>query len=134
MNNFISPNCNSNLNISFNQEIGKVEIIGASIGSPAVDQLKALLNSIKVYSKNPAPTTNMIISLDYFNTRSASIIYMIFKILETMNQSKESKVSVTWFALENDDDLIESADVYKEICPNLPIQTKISFGQTNNCL
>lgn len=104
------------------QERGVISIVGSSIDPESRHELEKLLLTIKSYVKNPAPTTIVDIRLNYFNTRSANILWKIFKVLEGLQQSKQSVTLVKWHAMDDDFDLIESANLYQDICPNLPIE------------
>ena len=115
------------------QEKGFVSIVGSSIDPDSRHELEKLLCSILSYAKNPAPTTIVDISLNYFNTRSANILWKIFKVLESLNQSQKSVTSVKWYAEDDDYDLIESAKLYQDICPNLPIQKIIFLNSEIPC-
>lgn len=125
MENLSKKASNQNFCAKLNPEEGKIIIVGSSIGAKANQQLNDLLDKLNSFVLNPTKKTHVQIYLSYFDTTSASIIWKIFRTLEKLNVSKRSKVQVTWLNNEEDWDLIESANVYQEICPSLPIKKTI---------
>ena len=78
-------------------------------------------SELKKYAKHPNKVTKLHVKLDYFNTSSATLLFKIMKTLEQMKLKTKSQVFVMWGAEEDDEDLIEAAVDYQEICPNLNI-------------
>lgn len=52
--------------------------------------------------------------LEYFNTSSAKTFFEIFKRLSYLNKNGH-KVTVNWYAEENDEDLIETGEDFEEL-------------------
>jgi hypothetical protein len=121
MSKLFTSHTDKNLSIKFNTKNGKGTITGTSIDLDSTNKLANLTSILKEYAKEPAKETTIAVKLEYFNTRSASNIWKVFKTLEELNLSKKSKASVTWCTEPGDKDLIETAKVYQSLCPSLPI-------------
>ncbi|MDA9563076.1 SiaC family regulatory phosphoprotein [Flavobacteriales bacterium] len=125
MSTLFTSQSDENLQVHFNGNSGEGTIAGTSIGLNSTNALHNLASILKEYAKNPAKETSLTVGLCYFNTRSASKIWEIFKVLEELNLSEKSKASVIWHSQSDDKDLIETGEVYQSLCPSLPIHTKI---------
>lgn len=55
------------------------------------------------------------IKLEYFNTASSKILLDIFMLLEDMCDGEKSRARVNWHYDENDEDMLEAGEEYKEI-------------------
>ena len=109
------------LSVKFDFWKGEIYIKGEAVGEVSRNKLAELTSELKKYAKFPNKVTKLHIKLDYFNTSSATLIFKIMKTLELMKLKTKSQVFVMWGAEEDDEDLIEAAVDYQEICPNLNI-------------
>ncbi len=67
--------------IDFNQHTGELIIAGRSIPENAAKVYEPLLNWAAEYVKNPRPTTNFRLNLEYFNSASSIWFAKIIKAL-----------------------------------------------------
>jgi len=98
--------------ISFDQSIGKLEIIGYSLPSDSYKFYSRLFQLVDDYITNPQPITEIIFHIEYFNTSSSKIILHLiskFEILIPM----EKEVSVVWYVEEDDSDMYEAGKTYQ---------------------
>jgi hypothetical protein len=77
------------------------------------------------YEKKPAPKTEFIIRLDYFNTSTANVLLTIFRMMEAMYKGG-NPVEIKWFFEKGDGEIEESGKDYKAIlaCPFHMIETE----------
>ena len=95
----------------FDPEEGKLVIEGRSspensleFYTPVIDQLKS----------NQASEFVIDFKLEYFNTSTSKCLFIIFQHLGEMN-ANGSKVTVNWYADEDDYDLIETGEDFEEM-------------------
>ena len=105
--------------IKFNPQSGVVEIKGRSIPENSIEFYKPLIDWLDKYSFKPQPNTVVNIQLEYFNTSSSKCILDVFKKLETINKSGNSKVIINWHFEEDDEDMSEAGEDYQAII-NVP--------------
>ena len=125
MNNILVSDRRTELVVNFNIEKGEIIVSGGATTPESEFKLNFLLDSLESYQNNPAEKTNVKISFTYFNTKSATLVWRIFKILEKIKISQKSIVSILWFVEADDEDLMESANEYQDIFPSLTIKQEI---------
>lgn len=75
---------------------------------PVFDWLAAQNNSL-------SGDITMVVKLEYFNTASSKILLDIFMSLEELCDGETATAYVKWHYDENDDDMLEAGEEYKEI-------------------
>ena len=103
----------------FNRETGEFEISGRSIPENSIEFYKPVITWLDNYIDNPNLNTLLVIKLEYFNTSSSKCLVEILRRLERLNSSH--KVAVKWCYEEEDEDMQESGEDFKEII-KLPIE------------
>ena len=93
---------------------GKIEISGMSIPEDSMVFYKPILEWIDGYSKSPAPGTEVIIKLDYFNTSSSKFFLDIFQKLERLFNTG-FEVVVHWYYEVEDEDMLGTGEDYQSI-------------------
>jgi hypothetical protein len=106
--------------LDFNSEEGVFEISGRSIPENSIEFYKPLLDWLDNYIEKPKEKTDMIVKLEYFNTSSSKCLVEIFRRLEKL-QKEGSNTTIKWFYDEEDEDMQESGEDFKEII-KLPIE------------
>jgi hypothetical protein len=106
--------------LSFNRETGNFEISGRSIPENSIEFYKPLLDWLDEYIDTPHENTNIVVKLEYFNTSSSKCLVEIFRRLEKL-QKDGAKANIKWFYDEEDEDMQESGEDFKEII-KLPIE------------
>lgn len=87
--------------VNFSEE-GILEIEGRSITEDPFTFWQPLLEWVEGYCKNPSPTTQLIVYLEYSNSSSNKYISEIFHKLEEVH-GKKTQISVKWrYELEDD--------------------------------
>ena len=72
------------------------------------------------YCKDPNPSTQLDVRLEYFNTSSSKCLLDLFKKLESLLRDNH-QITVNWFFEKEDDDMKEAGEDYKAIV-NVPFQ------------
>ena len=100
--------------LHFDYNAGSFEIAGRSIPENSIDFYQPLLDWVKMYSQDPREKTVLSIKLEYFNTSSSKCLVEILRKLEKIHQQGHP-VEVVWHYEEEDEDMLESGEDFKEI-------------------
>ena len=103
----------------FSRETGEFEISGRSIPENSIEFYKPIINWLDNYIDDPNHRTLLVIKLEYFNTSSSKCLVEILRRLEGLNN--QSIVRVKWCYEEEDEDMQESGEDFKEII-KIPIE------------
>ena len=103
----------------FSKETGEFEISGRSIPENSIEFYKPIINWLDNYIASPNHRTLLVIKLEYFNTSSSKCLVEILRRLEGLNG--HSIVKVKWCYEEEDEDMQESGEDFKEII-KIPIE------------
>ena len=94
--------------VDFNEN-GILKLDGHSLP----EDTKKFYDPLVEYVKNLKSTEIIFsIKLEYFNTSSAKMLWMLLKAADKNNHA--TKVLVNWFYEEGDDESYESAEMYKQ--------------------
>jgi hypothetical protein len=110
--------------IYLNPADGNFLIAGRSIPENSIEFYKPLYDWLDRYVQQPQRETNVDVKLEYFNTSSSKCLVEVFRKLEQIDKSSAGKVNITWYYEEDDEDMQESGEDFKEII-NLPIQMSV---------
>ncbi len=119
MNEFFLESTPKTPKLRFSRETGDFEISGRSIPENSIEFYKPVINWLDNYIADPHPTTMLVIKLEYFNTSSSKCLVEILRRLERLNSTH--KVEVKWCYEEEDEDMQESGEDFKEII-KVPIE------------
>ncbi len=100
--------------LTFDYDLGNFEISGRSIPENSIEFYQPLLDWLNDYSQKPQNQTVLSIKLEYFNTSSSKCLVEIFRKLEKIHRDGHS-VEVTWHYEEEDEDMLESGEDFREI-------------------
>ena len=89
---------------------------GKSIPENAAIIYEAVLRWVTEYIKNPRPTTNLRLNLEYFNTASAIWLAKIVQTLGSINDSEYTLMIHLYFNIEDYDNM-EAEDIKDELQP-----------------
>jgi len=103
----------------FSKETGEFEISGRSIPENSIEFYKPVINWLDSYITEPNKHTLLVIKLEYFNTSSSKCLVEILRRLESLRN--QSIVKVKWCYEEEDEDMQESGEDFKEII-KVPIE------------
>lgn len=97
---------------------GTIELVGICVPEDGAVLFAPLRVWLEEYGKKPAPKTEFIVRLDYFNTSTANILLHLFRMLETIHKNGNA-VEIKWFYEKGDGEIEESGKDYKAIlaCP-----------------
>ncbi|MCS6823694.1 MAG: DUF1987 domain-containing protein [Cytophagaceae bacterium] len=94
------------------------EISGRSLPEDAAEFYKPIIQWLSDYAKDPNPSTELIIKLEYFNTASSKLILDVLSKLEEIKNSK-----VIWYYYEEDEDMKEAGEEFSELV-DVPFEYK----------
>jgi len=112
MENFYLEETSKTPKLSFNSESGRFMMSGRSIPENSIEFYRPLFEWLDDYIVSPKPNTTFDIRLEYFNTSSSKCLVEIFRRLEKI---KHTDVKINWFYEEDDEDMQESGEDFKEI-------------------
>lgn len=101
--------------VTCNLQSGKLEFKGRSIPENSIEFYQPVFEWIDRYAASARPETLVDVQLEYFNTSSSKCLLDIFKKLQQLHQGGQSKVTVTWFYEEDDEDMLEAGEDYQAI-------------------
>lgn len=99
---------------------GIIKIRGRAIDESRTKFSEQVMAWIDEYLQNPAPTTEVLIALEYLNSFNSIILASILKKLALVNQQSK-KLVVKWYIEEDDEDLRERGDFISSSF-NIPIE------------
>ncbi|WP_250630538.1 DUF1987 domain-containing protein [Rhodoflexus caldus] len=117
MENFFLEETSKTPKLSFDVSTGKFLMSGRSIPENSIEFYKPLFEWLDEYVKKPCPKTSFDIKLEYFNTSSSKCLVEIFRRLEKVT---DGEVVINWFYEEDDEDMQESGEDFKELI-DIPI-------------
>jgi len=100
--------------INFNAETGILEISGESYHEYTLEFFQPIFDWLKNYTNEDGRKITLSFRMTYFNTSSSRRFLEIMNILEDYHHNKEGDVTVNWYYEENDLDMQESGEEYKE--------------------
>ena len=100
--------------IDFNPSADTFLMAGRSIPENSIEFYRALLDWLEKYVQNPLEYTIFEVKLEYFNTSSSKCLVEIFRKLERIHSEGKS-VSIEWYYEEEDEDMQESGEDFKQI-------------------
>jgi len=109
--------------VDFNFTTGVFAISGRSITENPISFYKNLEGCIIAYGKKPMLNTLFSVTLEYFNTSTSKCLVELFKLLETIH-SDQYKVLVEWYYEQDDEEIMDSGEDYKDIV-NIPFEIKL---------
>ncbi|WP_448518651.1 DUF1987 domain-containing protein [Rhodoflexus sp.] len=117
MENFFLEETSKTPKLHFDASSGKFLMSGRSIPENAIEFYKPLFEWLDEYVKHPCTKTDFEIRLEYFNTSSSKCLVEIFRRLEKI---KDKEVVINWYYEEDDEDMQESGEDFKELI-DIPI-------------
>lgn len=100
-------------------ESGSFRISGRSIPENSIEFYKPLFDWLDEYVTEPMEKTEMNVQLEYFNTSSSKCLVEVFRRLEKIKKDGKDVV-INWYYEEDDEDMEESGEDFKEII-SIPI-------------
>ena len=114
MTNLYIPRTAKTPDIFFDLELGNFEIKGRSIPENSVDFYSQVMQWLDEYEKSPNSQTELTVKLEYFNTSSSKCLIDVFRRLEKLH-NHGSEVNVKWYYEEEDEDMKESGEDFRDL-------------------
>jgi len=111
--------------IDFNNLSGELILSGKSIPINAPRIFEPALEWIEHYIKNPRPTTNIRLNLEYFNTASSIWVAKIIKLLSGISSPECVLILHIYFPIEDFDDI---DDIKDDLSPVIDIISNASIS------
>jgi hypothetical protein len=105
-------------NVVLNPQENQYILSGRSLPEDVTSFYQPVMDWIEQYAENPFPMT-LETKLEYFNTASSKVILDIFMRLEEIKQDSDCDIQIKWFFDENDEDMEEAGEEYKELVEDL---------------
>lgn len=102
--------------IDLNYPSGELILSGKSIPEKPAALYDPVLNWVTEYIKNPRPTTNLRLNLEYFNTASAIWLAKIVQTLSSIRDSEYTLMIHLYFNIEDFENM-ETEDLKDELHP-----------------
>ena len=98
--------------VRFVADTGTLEMSGKSIPENSYQLYRPLIRWIEAYLQHPAPRTQLIFRLTYFNSSSAEYILELMRKLEPLLEQGLA-VEVKWFYDQEDEDMEQIGEDFK---------------------
>lgn len=117
--------------IIFDKDKPEFRIRGKSYMEDATAHYTKVIEWLEEYSKKPNAYTNFKFELEYVNTASSKIVHDILNALDNIFLDG-NKVLVEWHYYEEDEDMLELGQEYKEVY-EVPFKfEEIDYGRPQN--
>ena len=100
--------------LNFNAQTGLLKFAGRSLPEDSAKFYETVFKWLKEYFGNLPVSTDVQFELDYFNTSSAKAIFSIIVKFDELFQ-KDYPISIKWFYDEDDEDMKDLGEEYKEL-------------------
>ena len=117
--------------IVFDKDKPEFRVTGKSYMEDATSHYAKVIGWLKAYSEKPNAITNFKFELEYVNTSSSKIVHDILNVLDNMHLD-EHKVLVEWHYYEEDEDMLEMGQEFKEIYEVPFIFSEIKYDRPDN--
>jgi len=109
--------------IEYDEMDGNINISGRSTSSEIDEYFDKFLLYFKRCISNYPQDLNVVIDLEYFNTKAARKLMDFLKTIKEKVSLKNYKTNIIWFYENGDDDMKETAEDFK-LLSNLEIEIK----------
>lgn len=99
--------------ISLDGDRGVIEIRGKSVPEDSFKFFQPMKNWLDEYMHKPAPSTEVIVALEYFNTSSAKVLLEVFKLMNQLHKTGQTQMNIRWVYEVDDDDMLEAGHDYQ---------------------
>jgi len=103
-----------NPGITLDVENNRFVLTGKSCPENVVEFYKPMMDWLDEYKENPLDKTVFEFSLEYYNTASSKILFVIMQKLEAV-QEMGKEVLIKWFYPEDDEALEEAGEEYDDL-------------------
>lgn len=92
--------------VSLKKGTGECKFSGYSIPQKAQEFYDPILNWLTEYSLQPAKATKLVMAMEYMDNSTRKMFEIIFDILKGISEKGISKILITWFYEEGNDDML----------------------------
>ena len=103
-----------NPGIILDQENAKFVLSGKSCPENVVEFYKPMMDWLDEYKENPLDKTIFEFNLEYYNTASSKVLFIIMQKLEAIKEAG-NEVLIKWFYPEDDEALEEAGEEYDDL-------------------
>lgn len=88
---------------------------GKSLPEDVEEFYRPILMWLKTYAEMPLTETKVVFEMEYVNTASSKRIFDVLSLLKEIENNEKGSVKVVWKFSEDDEDLEEAGNEYKEL-------------------
>jgi len=103
-----------NPGVVLDAENGRFELSGKSCPENVTEFYRPVIEWLDTYKENPLDKTVFEFKLEYYNTASSKILFIIMQKLEAIKESGK-EVLVKWYFPEDDETLEEAGEEYNDL-------------------
>ena len=104
----------TSLAVSLDPSTGNFSFTGRSVSEHSVEFFKPVMDWMQQYALSPAPKTECLFQMEYFNSAARKSLIEILKILNDLHK-KGNEVLIKWNYDEGDDSMKELGEEYANI-------------------
>jgi hypothetical protein len=120
MESLIIPEGESTPAINFDVVKGKFEITGNSLPEDVLSFYSPVFKWVEEYIRQPNPSIEIHIKMNYFNSSSSKSIVDILTMFEALSDMK-ANVSIIWYYLDLDEDMHQTGKEFEGLL-KIPFQ------------
>lgn len=106
------PRTDKTPEVTFDPATGSLRMEGSSIHENAERFFRPLLERVEAYIMRPLAHTQVVISLDYFNSSSSKYLLDLLKLLDEVQVAGRGTVELEWQYAPDDLDMKEAGEDY----------------------
>lgn len=93
---------------------GRIKFRGRSIPEDVTLFYDEILEWVRAYSNEPAPSTEVDVQMEYLNSGTSKYMLKILKVIKDIDL-KDKVLKINWIYEEGDDDIKERGEYYASI-------------------
>lgn len=106
--------------VEFDVDLNRFIISGKSLPEDVKNFYSPIINWIEQYSKNPNPSTHLVVDFEYFNTSSSKMILVILNKMKDIYKNG-NEVLITWYFPQFDAEIEDAGEEFAELL-NIPFE------------
>lgn len=112
--------------VLLDHENGKFEFSGRSLPEDPIEFYEPVVKWFEEYQNNALSDANFVFKLTYFNTASSKVFFNLFQMIDAINvKNAEANNRIVIYTNEDDEDLVELFEYYKELLTSNCLDLKI---------
>lgn len=101
--------------VKLDYSAGEFVFSGRSLPEDVNTFYQPVFDWLNKFGEQPRPGSSFDFKLEYFNTASSKILLDVFMKLEDIRSRHDCDLTIKWYFMEHDEDMLEAGEEYKEL-------------------